>query len=410
MNRKKILILNPYVFSKGGGEKHMCCFCKFLEEYYEGEVEIDILTYGYKDIDIWKEDYVTIEELNRQFDLDLKCTRLYKVTFQTSNPHIRYLEEDIKIRRISRKYDIFVNWMFLSKQIGKAKVNLYACMFPPKKYPKTSIRHLGKGYRFWVDRQFEHHYDAYICNSDYTRKWLCKVWNVKGKDEMIYPPVFSGAFQEERYQEWKKENIILSVGRFFVAGHNKKQLELVRFFINHQEELKGYQYHLVGNVAEDSADRGYLEEIKREARKTERIYIHENCGRGELDSLYERAKIFWHGTGYQVEEEREPEKLEHFGISTVEAMAYGVVPVVINKGGQKEMIEQGVTGYLWNTEEECIERTKRLIQAEKMRKEMAKRAAKESDKYSMEMFFKRNQNLFEGLQKRKVLRRSKWRR
>ena len=39
-------------------------------------------------------------------------------------------------------------------------------------------------------------------------------------------------------------------------------------------------------------------------------------------------------------------------------MAYGVVPVVINKGGQKEMIEQGVTGYLWNTEEECIERTK----------------------------------------------------
>ena len=111
-----------------------------------------------------------------------------------------------------------------------------------------------------------------------------------------------------------------------------------------------------------------------------------------------------------MEEEREPEKLEHFGISTVEAMAYGVVPVVINKGGQKEMIEQGVTGYLWNTEEECIERTKRLIQAEKMRKEMAQRAAKEADKYSMEMFFKRNQNLFEGLQKRKVLRRSKWRR
>lgn len=91
----------------------------------------------------------------------------------------------------------YVEQMFLSKQIGKAKVNLYACMFPPKKYPKTSIRHLGKGYRFWVDRQFEHHYDAYICNSDYTRKWLCKVWNVKGKDEMIYPPVFSGAFQEE---------------------------------------------------------------------------------------------------------------------------------------------------------------------------------------------------------------------
>lgn len=83
---------------------------------------------------------------------------------------------------------------------------------------------------------------------------------------------------------------------------------------------------------------------------------------------------------------------------------------MINKGGQKEIVEQGVTGYLWDTEEECIEGTKRLIRVEKMREEMAERVAKEADKYSMELFFKRNQKLLEKIQKRKVLRRSKWRR
>jgi len=40
--------------------------------------------------------------------------------------------------------------------------------------------------------------------------------------------------------------------------------------------------------------------------------------------------------------------MEHFGIVTVEAMAAGAVPVVVRRGGQPEIVEHGVSGYLWD--------------------------------------------------------------
>src|SRR5699024_11124336 len=161
-----------------------------------------------------------------------------------------------------------------------------------------------------------------------------------------------------KYQEDKKENIIISCGRFFVASHSKKQLEMVRFFVKNQEIFKNYQYHLVGAVFDEPKDRAYLERIKKLASMTDNVSIHENCPYEELMDLYKRAKIFWHATGYGVNEKEEPEKMEHFGITTIEAMSNGAVPVVINKGGQRETVLDGVTGYTWNTEEECVEKTR----------------------------------------------------
>ena len=45
-NRKKVAILNPYVATRGGGEKHMGYLCQFMEEYYNYDVDIDILVYS----------------------------------------------------------------------------------------------------------------------------------------------------------------------------------------------------------------------------------------------------------------------------------------------------------------------------------------------------------------------------
>ncbi|MBU4190339.1 MAG: glycosyltransferase, partial [Candidatus Thermoplasmatota archaeon] len=60
--------------------------------------------------------------------------------------------------------------------------------------------------------------------------------------------------------------------------------------------------------------------------------------------------------GFGVDEEKEPEKVEHFGITTVEAAAAGCVPVVIRKGGQPEIVKEGINGLLWEKEEELIEK------------------------------------------------------
>ena len=111
-------------------------------------------------------------------------------------------------------------------------------------------------------------------------------------------------------------------------------------------------------------------------------------------SLYRAAKIFWHSTGYGEDEDLEPEKMEHFGITTVEAMSFGAVPVVINKGGQKETVEEGVHGYRWDTEEECVEKTCQLIKNNALRTAMANKCVKAAKKYSIEVFHKLNQEVF----------------
>ncbi len=90
--------------------------------------------------------------------------------------------------------------------------------------------------------------------------------------------------------------------------------------------------------------------------------------------------------------------MEHFGITTVEAMSFGVVPIVINKGGQQETVKEGFNGYRWDTEKECIEKTLKVIEDEKERIKMANICVEESKKYSIDAFFEANRRVFNGLQ------------
>ena len=81
-----------------------------------------------------------------------------------------------------------------------------------------------------------------------------------------------------------------------------------------------------------------------------------DVSREELLDLYSRASLFWHAAGYGQDERRHPERLEHFGITTVEAMAHGAVPLVYPAGGPAEVVEDGVSGRWWRTPGELVER------------------------------------------------------
>ena len=155
---------------------------------------------------------------------------------------------------------------------------------------------------------------------------------------MLYPPV-----DIEQFYPANKKNIILSVGRFFVGGHCKKQLEMIKAFkeiYNGNDTLKGWEYHLVGGVSNNKRDQEYLKKCRREAQDYP-IYFHINAPFKDLKTLYSNAKIFWHAAGFGEDETKHPERMEHFGITTIEAMASGCVPIVINKGGQPEIVRSG---------------------------------------------------------------------
>jgi glycosyltransferase involved in cell wall biosynthesis len=79
--------------------------------------------------------------------------------------------------------------------------------------------------------------------------------------------------------------------------------------------------------------------------------------------------------------------MEHFGISTVEAMYYGVVPIVVKLGGSIEIITGKRCGYLWSNERECVDNTVKLIENHDLWLEYAKNAMLVALEYSVENFF-----------------------
>jgi glycosyltransferase involved in cell wall biosynthesis len=155
--------------------------------------------------------------------------------------------------------------------------------------------------------------------------------------------------------------MVLAVGRFspWVGINHKKQDLMIDAWRRLVEFLSdSWELHLAGGLTDDPESRSYLEALRQRADGLA-VHFHVNVPLVDLKRLYADSAIFWHATGYG---ETDPQRFEHFGITTVEAMAHGCVPVVPALGGQPEIVDHGVTGYLWRSVDELIGLTMRLME------------------------------------------------
>jgi glycosyltransferase involved in cell wall biosynthesis len=192
-------------------------------------------------------------------------------------------------------------------------------------------------------------------NSEFTKKVIERTWQTK--INLVHHPMIDIP-QDKLVNKWikHKEKIILNVGRFFTHLHSKRQDVLVETFINMRQqyplETRDWQLILVGKVE----DQQYAAKIKKMSQGQPIKILHQ-VDRFELLKYYQQASIYWHATGFGLDEMEYPEKMEHFGISTVEAMAHGCLPIVINKGGQVEILGEQLGGFLWDSQAACIDKT-----------------------------------------------------
>ncbi|HUE40243.1 MAG TPA: glycosyltransferase family 4 protein [Candidatus Binatia bacterium] len=208
----------------------------------------------------------------------------------------------------------------------------------------------------WRSRVKLRTYDLVACNSEYTRRWAVRYGTAGLPARVLYPPVDVGL-----YSAAAKRPIILSVGRFFTGRHEKKHGLLIDCFRDLvRGGMEGWELHLAGSFRDDIvADRAYLAELRRGAEGLP-VVFHVNTELTELRRLYGEASLYWHGTGYAVDEEAHPQFLEHFGMSVVEAMAAGAIPVVVRRGGLVEIVADGETGFFWDEPAELVRRTREL--------------------------------------------------
>lgn len=232
-------------------------------------------------------------------------------------------------------------------------------------------RRLGPGSRLRL-RLFR----SVVANSAFTARWIERRWGRPAR--VLHPPVFPIPLRDKR--PW-----IAAVGRFTGGGRSKRQVEMIEVF--RAADLAGWELHLVGTAQ----DPEYVRRATEAARGLP-VVFHLDASRAELEQVCGAASLFWHFTGLGEDPEGAPERMEHFGIATAEAMSAGAVPVVVARGGQPEIV--GDAGVLWETPEECAEATRKLCGDGALRVRLGEAARRRAAAFAFPRFAERARELF----------------
>ena len=225
--------------------------------------------------------------------------------------------------------------------------------------------------------------------SQFTQHWISRYWSLPSA--LLYPPVDVDRFDtvgkvQAPRDAFAAKPYILSVGRFFAGQHNKQHLAMITAFKRLVDGgLSGWELRLVGGLTPGTVHTRYLDEVQAAARGYP-IWVEAGLPFTELVQRYQGAALYWHAAGFGEDEERAPIKAEHFGITTVEAMAAGCVPVVVARGGQPELVTHGVDGFLWQTLEDLAAYTLHLLQDQELRRTMAEAARRSARRFDQPHF------------------------
>ncbi len=347
----KIGIFDPYLDTLGGGEKYIFSIVKCLAE------NNDVFIF-------WKvDDERKIKSrAEERFGVDLSGIRFTDNIFDKNTSFIKRMLR-------TRNFDVIIFLSNGSIPLLLAKKNILLFQFPVnwvdgKKFlTRLKLRKINK----------------VICYSNFVKNYLDKTF-------LINSLVLSPYVEEIGFKYSKKENIILTVGRFTKSINTKKQEVLIDAFKKvYKKEFIGWKLFVIGSVL--PGDISYVKDLKNRTRDFP-IEVLENVSISEINNYYKRAKIYWHASGFGENLEKHPERAEHFGISTVEAMMAGSVPVVIKEGGQKEIIDDGENGFLWSSLDELIKKTKSLMEDRKLWMKMSEEAVKKAKTFSEDRFCK----------------------
>lgn len=349
---KKALVFDRYLDTLGGGER------------YSLEFALALSLSGY-DVEIAWADRQELDRANDRFGLDLSPLKInpkaYTLFFTHSSIYDRL--------KFTRGYDL-IFWL---------SDGSLPFLFSPQNiiHFQDPFTHLGGN--FFNNLAKTIFYKKIIYNSAFTRAVISQQLPFS-RGQVIYPPIDTTKFPAAA----KKENLILSVARFDSPSHAKRQDILLQAFALFHANNSHFKLVLAGGVKGEQGQH-YLSQLKESASSLPVEFIP-NPPFSQLQNLYTKAKFFWHTAGYGVDEKTNPEKVEHFGITTVEAMSAGCIPIVINRGGQKEIIREG-EGFLCESIEDISQRTLVLLETPSLLKSYSTRAALRAQAFSATAFY-----------------------
>jgi len=284
---KKIVgVYNSYWNTFGGGERHALSLASWLSEDY------DVVLISENDFDD--------ETLIKYFGFSFNYRKLVSPNIDSA---------------FTSMFDVFVNSTYSSNLVSHAKSSLYIVSFPHK----------------LVTEEFLSSY-LFLHNSDYTFDWAKKYWG-DHSSHVLYPTLFLGKFLNQKHN---KRKTLITIGRFSPFGHSKRHDVIINAFKNAKRKTKDVDYKLIvcGSLNEDDPhQKAYFSKLSRLCCNDEYISLSPNISFDELQRVLSESCAYLHATGVGTNVNLHPEKLEHFGITVVEAALCKTYPIVYSEGG-----------------------------------------------------------------------------
>lgn len=342
-------IFDPYLDTLGGGERYTLTFAEYLQSL------------GH-DIDLFWDDPSILSKAETKFGINLGRVNIL--------PNIFIHRNSLGTGSFLRTYDLFFAVSDGSIPFMTSKKNILHFQVPFQNV---------RGNRL-VNKLKFHTIHNVICNSHFTKRFVDIEYGINSS--VVYPPVATSQFKMG-----KKKNIILSVGRFSNLLQSKRHDVLIENFRSLVDQgLSGWELIIAGG-----SEVGRTSELEALISRAAGypIEIVENPTFGRLQELYAQSKIFWFASGYGINDTQTPQKAEHFGISVVEAMSAGCVPIVHPRGGVAEIISDSAYGLFWRDESELQALTLHLISTPSQQKILSTAAILRSREFSVDKFHTR---------------------
>jgi GT2 family glycosyltransferase len=344
---QRALVYSPHNLTAGGGERYLLTLAAALTEDHAVTIGVPYLY-----------SHLRLRQLGTEFGIDLAACEIACLV------------------DLSGEWDLMA---VLGNHVvppiaARGKRSFFHCQFPfPMPVGST------------IDPAILAGYNTILACSDFARRNIeatlarhalppCPV-------EVLYPPV-----PQATVAGTTKKARILTVGRFFSGGHNKRHDLLIKAFrVLHTRHGGGIEFHLAGSSMPDPEHLDYVARLQELAVGLP-VVFHVNVAPQLLNQLYHEATIYWHGTGLQGDLKRSPELAEHFGITIVEAMSASCVAFALNAGGAPEIITDGIDGCLYNTVDSLIDRTLSLLRDPALCETIGARARRRAADFTVARF------------------------
>ena len=305
-----------------------------------------------------------------------------KLSFEVVEVESNRLESSRFGKAYTRNYDIFFlmgNEKFPEVYGLASNLNVYMCQFP-----------------FDFDKpgdQWQHDairsYDIVLLNSQYTFRWyadliqpafdkLRELGHQIPTVQILHPPVYplvlntmstnnSSKRLRSPKRRRKRGKIVEIVVSGVVSGGQSKVLDLAISMLDRFQRESSISYHLTFVCNVQPSQKIYDDSASLKANVSALnvpVSFITDVDSDDVFWVLSKATVFWHLSGFVSDESRpvdDPAVVDHFGVSVIEAMSSGCIPIVSNIGGALDIIDHGLNGFIARTVEDYILFTLQLV-------------------------------------------------